>query len=61
MALRSVRYLPVGAAMFRRANVLIYRLGGLVIPFIGIKLIDLRLVVCGLAEEGQGTASRQHV
>src|SRR5206468_4634410 len=49
LALRGVRYRPVGAARLLRDNLLIYGLGGLVVPFIGIKLIDLILVALGLA------------
>jgi K+-transporting ATPase ATPase B chain len=41
LALRGVRYRPVGAMALLRRNLLIYGLGGLVAPFIGIKLIDL--------------------
>jgi K+-transporting ATPase ATPase B chain len=41
LALRGVRYRPVGATALLRRNVLIYGLGGLIAPFIGIKLIDL--------------------
>jgi potassium-transporting ATPase ATP-binding subunit len=41
LALRGVRYRPVGATALLRRNVLIYGVGGLVAPFIGIKLIDL--------------------
>jgi K+-transporting ATPase ATPase B chain len=41
LALRGVRYRPVGATALLRRNLLIYGLGGLVTPFIGIKLIDL--------------------
>jgi len=41
LALRGVRYRPVGATALLRRNVLVYGLGGLVLPFIGIKLIDL--------------------
>jgi K+-transporting ATPase ATPase B chain len=44
LALRGVPYRPVGAAQLLRDNLLIYGLGGLVAPFIGIKLIDLLLV-----------------
>jgi K+-transporting ATPase ATPase B chain len=43
LALRGVPYRPVGAAQLLRDNLLIYGLGGLVAPFIGIKLIDLIL------------------
>jgi K+-transporting ATPase ATPase B chain len=45
LALRGVPYRPVGAAQLLRDNLLIYGLGGLVAPFIGIKLIDLLLVM----------------
>jgi K+-transporting ATPase ATPase B chain len=48
LALRGVRYRPVGAARLLRDNLLIYGLGGLVAPFLGIKAIDLFLVVLGL-------------
>ena len=41
LALRGVRYRPVGATALLRRNVLIYGFGGLVAPFIGIKLVDL--------------------
>jgi K+-transporting ATPase ATPase B chain len=44
LALRGVRYRRVGAAQLLRTNVLIYGLGGLLIPFIGIKLIDMLLL-----------------
>ncbi len=49
LALRGVRYRAVGAARLLRDNLLIYGLGGLVVPFMGIKLIDLFLVGLGLA------------
>jgi K+-transporting ATPase ATPase B chain len=45
LALRGVKYRPVGAARLLRDNLLIYGLGGLIVPFIGIKLIDLVLGV----------------
>jgi potassium-transporting ATPase ATP-binding subunit len=41
LALRGVRYRPIGASALLRRNMLIYGLGGLIVPFIGIKLIDL--------------------
>jgi potassium-transporting ATPase ATP-binding subunit len=41
LALRGVRYRPVGATALLRRNLLIYGLGGLLAPFIGIKLVDL--------------------
>jgi K+-transporting ATPase ATPase B chain len=43
LALKGVRYRPVGASQLLRTNLLIYGLGGLVVPFIGIKAIDLLL------------------
>ncbi len=45
LALRGVRYRPVGAEGLLRRNLLIYGLGGIVAPFIGIKLIDLVLAL----------------
>ncbi len=41
IALRGVRYRAVGATALLRRNLLIYGVGGLIAPFIGIKLIDL--------------------
>jgi K+-transporting ATPase ATPase B chain len=41
LALRGVAYKPVGAAVLLRRNLLVYGLGGLIVPFIGIKLVDL--------------------
>ena len=41
LALRGVRYRAVGATAMLRRNILIYGLGGLIAPFIGIKLVDL--------------------
>jgi len=41
LSLRGVRYRPVGASALLRRNLLIYGLGGIIAPFIGIKLIDL--------------------
>jgi K+-transporting ATPase ATPase B chain len=49
LALRGVKYRAVGADRLLRDNLLIYGLGGLVVPFIGIKLIDMILAVCGIA------------
>src|SRR5579875_2819680 len=49
LALRGVRYRAVGAAVLLRDNLLLYGLGGLVAPFLGIKAIDLALVALGLA------------
>lgn len=49
LALRGVPYRPVSATQLLRDNLLIYGLGGLVAPFIGIKLIDLLLVTLHLA------------
>ncbi|NML44221.1 potassium-transporting ATPase subunit KdpB [Ramlibacter sp. G-1-2-2] len=49
LALQGVRYRPVGAAALLRRNLAIYGLGGLVVPFVGIKLIDMILAAFGLA------------
>jgi K+-transporting ATPase ATPase B chain len=49
LALRGVQYRPVGAAALLRRSLLIYGLGGVVAPFVGIKAIDLALVGLGLA------------
>jgi K+-transporting ATPase ATPase B chain len=48
LALKGVRYRPIGAALLLRKNLLVYGLGGVIVPFIGIKLIDLVLSVTGL-------------
>ena len=48
LALRGVRYRPVGAASLLRRNLLVYGLGGIVIPFAGIKAIDLIVNAIGL-------------
>jgi len=45
LALKGVKYRPLGAAILLRRNLLVYGLGGILIPFIGIKVIDLLLVV----------------
>jgi K+-transporting ATPase ATPase B chain len=49
LALRGVAYRPMPAATLLRRNLLIYGLGGVVAPFIGIKLIDLVLSAVGLS------------
>jgi K+-transporting ATPase ATPase B chain len=49
LALRGVKYRPLGAAKILSRNLLIYGIGGIVIPFIGIKLIDLLIAALGLA------------
>jgi K+-transporting ATPase ATPase B chain len=49
LALRGVAYRPVGAASILRRNLLVYGLGGIIVPFIGIKLIDLAVGAAGLA------------
>ena len=43
LALRGIRYRPLGAAAILRRNMLVYGVGGVVLPFIGIKLIDVML------------------
>ena len=49
LALKGVQYRPIGAAALLRNNLLVYGVGGLIVPFIGIKLIDLILVGLGMA------------
>jgi K+-transporting ATPase ATPase B chain len=49
LALRGVKYRPMGAAVLLRNNLWIYGVGGVIIPFIGIKLIDLIITRVGLA------------
>ena len=49
LALRGVTYRPVGAATVLRRNLLVYGLGGIAVPFVGIKLIDLLITSVGLA------------
>jgi K+-transporting ATPase ATPase B chain len=49
LALRGIRYRPIGAEALLRRNLLIYGLGGVVLPFVGIKAIDLLLVALRLA------------
>ena len=49
LALRGVKYRPVPARQLLRYHALVYGLGGVIVPFIGIKLIDMLLVALGLA------------
>jgi K+-transporting ATPase ATPase B chain len=49
LALKGVRYTPLGAAAVLRRNLWIYGVGGVIVPFIGIKAIDLILAALGLA------------
>jgi len=49
LALKGVRYRAIGAAALLRRNLAVYGLGGVVVPFVGIKLIDLVLVAVHLA------------
>jgi len=49
LALKGVKYRALGAGALLRRNLLVYGLGGIVVPFAGIKLIDMLLVLCGLA------------
>jgi K+-transporting ATPase ATPase B chain len=48
LALRGVKFRPMGAAALLRRNLLVYGLGGVIAPFLGIKLIDLVLTALGL-------------
>ncbi len=49
LSLKGVKYRPVSAADLLQRNLLIYGVGGVIIPFIGIKLIDLAITAIGLA------------
>jgi K+-transporting ATPase ATPase B chain len=49
LALKGVRYRPMGAAATLRTNMLVYGIGGLILPFPGIKIIDMALAACGVA------------
>ena len=48
LALKGVKYRPLGAAMLLRRNLLLYGVGGILVPFAGIKLIDMGLVLISL-------------
>ncbi len=48
LALKGVKYRPMPATQLLRKNLLIYGVGGIIIPFIGIKLIDMLLVAMHL-------------
>jgi len=49
LALRGVKYTPMGAEALLRRNLLVYGLGGVIVPFIGIKVIDALIRAAGLA------------
>jgi potassium-transporting ATPase ATP-binding subunit len=49
LALKGVQYRPVGASAVLVRNLLIYGVGGIIVPFIGIKLIDMAITAAGLA------------
>jgi potassium-transporting ATPase ATP-binding subunit len=49
LALKGITYKPLGAATILRRNLLIYGVGGVILPFIGIKAIDIILIAVGLA------------
>src|SRR5208337_2289672 len=49
LALQGVRFRPLGAAKILARNLLIYGLGGIILPFVGIKLIDMFITTIGLA------------
>jgi potassium-transporting ATPase ATP-binding subunit len=49
LALRGIRYRPVGADKLLRNNLLVYGVGGLIVPFVGIKIIDVLIAALGLS------------
>ena len=48
LALRGVRYRPIGAAALLRRNMFLYGVGGVIVPFAGIKILDIMLVAAHL-------------
>ena len=55
LALRGVRYRPMGAAALLRRNLLIYGVGGIVVPFVGIKIIDVVITDAAVWREGSSS------
>jgi K+-transporting ATPase ATPase B chain len=49
LALKGVKYRPIGASNLLRYNILVYGIGGVIVPFIGIKAIDMVLTILGVA------------
>jgi potassium-transporting ATPase ATP-binding subunit len=49
LALRGVKYRPMGAEALLRRNLWIYGVGGIIVPFVGIKLIDMLITRVGMA------------
>jgi len=49
LALKGIAYRPLGAAALLRRHLLVYGAGGVALPFVGIKVIDVVLVAIGLA------------
>jgi K+-transporting ATPase ATPase B chain len=49
LALKGITYRPIGAAALLRRNLLIYGVGGIIVPFVGIKIIDMLVTAVGLA------------
>jgi K+-transporting ATPase ATPase B chain len=49
LALKGVAYRPIGASAVLRRNLLVYGLGGLIVPFVGIKIIDMIVTALHLA------------
>jgi K+-transporting ATPase ATPase B chain len=48
LALKGVRYRPLGSDIVLKRNILVYGIGGLIVPFIGIKAIDVFIILAGL-------------
>ncbi len=49
LALKGVAYRPIGAGSLLRRNLLVYGIGGIIVPFVGIKVIDMLVTAIGLA------------
>jgi K+-transporting ATPase ATPase B chain len=50
LALKGVKYRPIGAAKLLSRNLLLYGLGGVIVPFVGIKLVDIVITTIGLVK-----------
>ena len=62
LALRGVKYRPLGAAAILRRSLLVYGVGGIIAPFVGIKLVDLALEALGARLKGiEGTVMRKEI
>ena len=61
LALRGVKFRAEGAAAVLRRNILIYGVGGLIAPFIGIKLIESIITALGVQDDAPPTSARSRM